>query len=293
VYKQFEWSYWGLLGAITWFPASCLSIFSVRLIGISIAQSIWSGVTILVAFSTGVCFFNESFTNLPLSILGVCFLVAGIVLISVSNLVSIKFIFERISYDPQNPQTLNKESNPLIFANTDNTAINDNEEETPKKLKKGVMYIMGISLSIIMGILNGMSMIPVKFEENAINYMFTFGVSQFFIGNLLVGFYFIIIKTAIFKDVTLSRAQLIKTSISGIICGTLWVIGYFGQVVSVLSTLGIAVGFVLIQTTIIISSLVGLIFFKELRGLLKILTFITGLVCVFGGVILLFYFKVV
>ena len=43
-YKNLYFSYPGILGALLWVPVSCLSIFCVQLIGISLAQSIWSGV---------------------------------------------------------------------------------------------------------------------------------------------------------------------------------------------------------------------------------------------------------
>jgi multidrug transporter EmrE-like cation transporter len=55
-----------------------LSIFAVRLSGISVAQGFWSGVTIIVSFLWGAVVFHEHIGNLAFALIGLALLLVGI-----------------------------------------------------------------------------------------------------------------------------------------------------------------------------------------------------------------------
>lgn len=288
-------SWYGLFGACLWVPASSLSIFAVRLVGISVAQSCWSGVTIVVAYVSGILICHEKFSNVYCQIIGVIFLICAIGCISLSKVVSLKFLRPKLDKPD--------ESTPVL----ENASLNDAQSEssytnpvyttlsTPPVAKKtsgtftSYKTLFGVLLAVFMGMFNGMSMVPAKFESNTFAYVFTFGVAQFFIGNVFVLFYFQI-KAIMCIEFTIKSANVLRSSASGLICGIIWVIGYAGQLGSVISPMGLSMGFVLIQTTIIISSIVGILFFKEIRGWLKLFVFSMGVLLIFPGVILLYFF---
>lgn len=73
----------GLVGAALWTPTSYLSLLAVKMIGLSIAQAIWAGASILVSFFWGAVIFGDSLVSLwgclgGLSLL--CIGIAGIAL---------------------------------------------------------------------------------------------------------------------------------------------------------------------------------------------------------------------
>jgi len=292
--SNIPYSVYGLMGAVLWVPASSLSIFAVRLAGISVAQSCWGGVTIITAYICGILICHETFSNLYCQIGGLLFLICGIVCISLSHIVTLNPL-KMVVEDDEGSVDFSSARVGQIDALVDElTPINDiettEEKIVAKKYKSRLYSGFGICIAIIMGIFNGISMVPAKFETNTFAYIFTFGVAQFFIGNVVVLFYFQL-KGIIFKDVSFNRTAICKTALSGLMCGTIWVVGYAGQLVSVWSTLGLSTGFVLVQTTIVISSIVGICLFKELRGWLKILVFSLGVLLIFPGVFLLYFFK--
>lgn len=43
--ESFAWTPWGILGATLWVPSSILAITGINLVGIAIAQGVWSGCT--------------------------------------------------------------------------------------------------------------------------------------------------------------------------------------------------------------------------------------------------------
>jgi multidrug transporter EmrE-like cation transporter len=56
---KYEFSYWGIIGAALWVPASIFSIYAIRFMGLSVAQGLWSGLTIVVSFLWGAAIFRD------------------------------------------------------------------------------------------------------------------------------------------------------------------------------------------------------------------------------------------
>ena len=84
-----------------------------------------------------------------------------------------------------------------------------------------------------------------------------------------------------------------KIRISGLygsMCGIIWSGACFAQVYAIV-ILGVALGGSLIQTTIIISSFVGIIGFKELRGLRQQIIFWFGIILIVPSAFLMSLFK--
>ncbi|KAL0488335.1 10 TM domain-containing transmembrane protein [Acrasis kona] len=78
IYNPWTFSYHGILGACCWVPASVCSIYAIKYIGIGIASGLWSGCIIIVSFLWGVIAFHDAVRNVPLTLLGLALLIAGI-----------------------------------------------------------------------------------------------------------------------------------------------------------------------------------------------------------------------
>ena len=125
ILSSYEMSYYGIIGASIWVPVSCLSIFCVQLIGISIAQTLWSSVSIIISYILGIVLFNEQFYGLVFIILSPILILIGTFIVALSDL-----------------------------------NISNN-----KNIKR---KIIGVCLSLFMGLLNGVSMIPLKLNKKGI-----------------------------------------------------------------------------------------------------------------------------
>lgn len=44
-FNDFHFTYWGIVGASLWVPASIFSIFAIKFLGISVATGLWAGLT--------------------------------------------------------------------------------------------------------------------------------------------------------------------------------------------------------------------------------------------------------
>jgi glucose uptake protein GlcU len=224
---------------------SLFSIFAVQIIGISIAQTVWSTIGIILGFTMGIIFFKEKFSNYIAPIFGILIISIGFILISFSGV---------------------KKGNKTVLS-----------------------YFMGMIFSILTGVLNNISSIPIKYDGSLLF------ISSFCIGEILtcgiLGLTYIIIKTIIIKKYTITFKDIRNGSIAGFICGIFWTIGYYGQFITISSSLGLSIGFVVIQISLVISSTIGIVFFKEIKGFIRIFIFIIALIIIFPGVFLLSYFK--
>lgn len=241
-----NFSWFGALGALIWVPASFLSILSVNLVGIGIAQTVWNIVSVITSFVLGISVLGEPFyyQYIPALIL----LVIGL---GISSTAEVIFTQDR---------TLDR--------------------------TKVFKYFAGIISATVMGLLNGCSMIPAKLGP-IYPYIATFGLIQFLLSNTILLIYYMI-STSITKFPTLTSESLRGVVTAGIMCGLLWSAGYAGQTVSVLSPYGLSVGFVSVQTCMIISSISGMIVYKELNNWKKKLQFAAGVIPIVVGVTLLY-----
>eukprot|EP00747_Dinoflagellata_sp_TGD_P218852 gnl/TRDRNA2_/TRDRNA2_91050_c0_seq1.p1 gnl/TRDRNA2_/TRDRNA2_91050_c0~~gnl/TRDRNA2_/TRDRNA2_91050_c0_seq1.p1 ORF type:complete len:408 (-),score=53.14 gnl/TRDRNA2_/TRDRNA2_91050_c0_seq1:77-1300(-) len=72
------WTWWSLLSASMWVPASLLCVLCVRDIGIALGQSVWSGTVAVVSFLWGQLYFRDGMNSPVAGSGGLVLLVGGI-----------------------------------------------------------------------------------------------------------------------------------------------------------------------------------------------------------------------
>ena len=77
-----------------------------------------------------------------------------------------------------------------------------------------------------------------------------------------------------------------KIFFHGALSGTLWSLGNVGQILSV-TYLGESIGMSIVQSQMIISGLLGILIFKEIKGTRTIAMWGVSAVVTFGGIVLL------
>ena len=78
----FDIQIWGILSGIIWSLANLLALYSVKLIGLARAPPFIAGFGIMISFTWGILFLNETFHSLILALIAVGLLIGGLPLVS-------------------------------------------------------------------------------------------------------------------------------------------------------------------------------------------------------------------
>ncbi|MBI3842299.1 MAG: hypothetical protein HY295_04035 [Thaumarchaeota archaeon] len=78
----FDIQIWGILSGIIWSLANLLALYSVKLIGLSRAPPFIAGFGIMISFTWGILFLDETFHSLILALVAVGLLIVGLPLVS-------------------------------------------------------------------------------------------------------------------------------------------------------------------------------------------------------------------
>lgn len=332
--KPFHFSYWGVIGAALWVPASIFSIFALRFLGLSIAQGLWSGATILVSFLWGSIVFRDPIKNGWLTALGMILLLLGILgvalcksddddssgggdvsgsgdstggeavtghsIINGGGAVSAATAYDRIHDEHEPNLHIDESDNHVVVGGTDmppkdsgehlehhttddhhhHVAIDDTASlDTPpllasnrrqkvvSMLKKSRNFILGLLCCAALGLFNGSMMVPARYNpEKSIIYCLSFGIGVMIVTPVLFVLYFLVKRE-------IPKFHVKDTLFPGLLVGFIWNLGNVGSTIAALSPLGLTVGFPLTQCALVVGGIVGIVFFRELRGWKAILQF--------------------
>jgi len=78
----FDIQIWGILSGIIWSLANLLALYSVKLIGLSRAPPFIAGFGIMISFTWGILFLDETFHSLILALVAIGLLIVGLPLVS-------------------------------------------------------------------------------------------------------------------------------------------------------------------------------------------------------------------
>jgi glucose uptake protein GlcU len=293
--RSFTWL--GTASAALWVPTSLLSLVAVKHIGISVGQSIWAGVTVIVSFIWGVALFQESPSQIGLAILGLILILIGIVGLSVCNSDKVKSLGRETKVQEQ----------PLLRDMSDK-AIEDTGSTSTKKV-----FLVGLVAAIGTGLTNGSMLVPAKYAakldtcHNAYRHLLSLLVFFFFFLShhsvlKISGQGFIVsfgigvaivtsVLAVLFYIVTRKRPVLKPSSMAlpAMVSGVMWSIGNYGSIFAA-QYLGLAVGFSLTQTALLVGGIWGLTLLKEIRGFLPITIWcVSAAILLAGSAILAIY----
>jgi len=231
---------------------------------LSVAQGTWSGLIIIVSFVWGL-YFGEHVKNVGLTVLGLILLLVGICGIAFSN--KIGGSNESIKLDSP--------------VNDEETLLSNAQTKDKYKIVKGVFFV------VMVGVFAGSTLIPLKFIEPqyvGLVYAVSFGIGVMIVTPVLAIFYFALIirKKPVF--------YIFDAAIPATASGLLWNCGNLGSIVATASPLGLTVGYPLCQCALLVAGLWGIIYFREIKGGIKIgFFFISALVLLTGAGLLSVY----
>jgi len=258
----FRFQYQGVISACLWMTSNVFGIFIQNTIGYPVGQGISSTTSIIISFLWGLIVIYP-IKDLPLSVLGLVFVGAGIagITMSSSDLLD-KFFNEDFSY-------------------SENEKINEMRKRVYLKPETSrAQTIIGVTCSLLQGLTQGTTLVPLFFLDpsDQTEFIVSFGIGVLIITPIFTIFYIFILYRCFEESLDMNFKLLV---FPGIFSGLLWNIGNYGCIFSSIF-LGLSCGFPLSQTYITIIGLWKIIF-KEIKGLKSIGLFGFSSIILIGG----------
>jgi glucose uptake protein GlcU len=304
-WHSFVWTWWAVLGAALWVPASVLSIYAIKYVGLAIAQSTWAGATILVSFAWGSLYFHDDIASGVGTAFALISMCTGLALLAVagSKVLSTHATFASLralsgatvhmdqlasdrNHDDRNHDELIVNDDDDDDDNDDAMLLqNDDASESESDMSPTKRFGLGMGCAFGLGLFNGSMLVPTRLtpdDATGVVYVGSFGVGVLLVTPILFVVYFgVQRRLPEFKW----RAALLPGSIAGV----LWNIGNIASIFATLG-LGLTIGFPLTQLALLVGSLIGIIVFDEMTHRLDIACWALGaFVLLVGAFLLSFY----
>jgi glucose uptake protein GlcU len=262
-YNPLYLTVWGILSAVLWMISSLLAIYAIQNAGLAVSQGIWSGFTIIVSFLWGALVFQETPSNIGLSVVGLFMLLFGIAGLSIAG----SDLLDR--WKNRKTENLNIEETSMELTSLTETTRKNNS-------------LFGIVCAASLALTNGSMLVPIKFspvEAQGINFLASFGIGVMAITPLISVLYFMLLRKSPVWDVK-------NLLLPGLVGGFMWNIGNWASIYAT-NILGYTVGFPLAQCALLIGGFWGIVLFKEIRGGLRIGFFVLSSCVMLGGAVVL------
>ena len=285
---SFTW--WGVASASLWVPTSLLSQVAVKFIGISVGQATWAGVTVIISFIWGVAIFHETPNWLGMALFGLVLILVGITGLSICNTDPVKSlearrVARRKKRDHDEERLLNSSDVEAVTIPVEQ----DVKENGPMSSRK--MLFIGVLAAFGTGLFNGSMLVPSKLVPadppglyTGSGFIVSFGFGVAIVTPALSIAYWII--ACIFFSGSFPKFQLKAALLPAMSCGVMWSIGNFGSIYAT-QYIGLAVGFSLTQTALMVAGIWGITLLREIRGLFPISIWVISALILLGGSTLL------
>jgi len=290
----------GVLFAALWIYSQICGFNAVQAIGYAVAPAIWIGVTITGSFLWGVLAFHTPVSNWPGAIAAIVLMISGVILAAYSSTLSDEqeskasgkhmSLTEESTKDSSDEEEEQRES-----AEDSSVELPDAGGSGDEDTVAGVgSFGLGVVYACLIGICNGSLMMPMTCFQIGCP---SIGVEAYtgdalaplaFLPSLACG---ILVAHPILFLMYWGRSMLAGTwpqfhfkevALPALLTGSFWGMGNFGAMFATVY-LGQVVGFPLTQCCLIISGSWGIFYFKEIRGMLAIGTFMVASVLLLAG----------
>ena len=275
----------GALAGLIFVGASSLSFVAVKHVGLSSGQGVFGGVAIIISFMWGTLGpspIGQAVISLPLSLVATALLLVGIGMIVACE--PIGATAQRLLCKGSRPI-----SNPPLLAVVEGPARTDVEDAGAGSSGKLSNRMIGFSSAVAVGVFGGSVLVPMGFlgpdykGARALAFLPSFGIGCLAGASLLVAAWYFIAGAPAFG----SR----YTVLAGIASGVTWNLGNVCQLVAMsVYLVPYGVAYPILQASLVVSGVLGIAVFRELRdrAAIGIFFFASGLV-VLGAILLGMY----
>lgn len=314
--QPFTFSAWGIVSGLFWVPAGIAAIYAVKHAGLAVSQGIWSSIIVLVSFAWGMLVFDEEVKSKTAACLAVFLMIIGLWGMSYySSPVILQVVEEGERRDHEKDFGHKKLKNLRytkcdsdIDENDDGLFMTKEDSETRmravrnKKCSKfePTIHQMGLAAAIFNGIWGGSVLVPMHYapdDVGGVGYVISFAIGASIVTLLLwiARFFFILFRLNNDNNNNRSYSEAYASLPSlhlkimwlpGSISGILWSIGNLCSMVSV-QYLGEGVGYSVTQSSMLVSGLWGMFYFREVKGIAPRLRWLGASLLTLLGILLL------
>lgn len=257
-------SSWGLLSGLSWVPAGIASNIAVRHLGIAYGQALWQTTIIITSFVWGCCILKDTTVkSVALTAIALSCLIGGVV--------GMALAFNAVQ-DSEECDDANVEFGAPSHTSEDGrdkgrrrglSDVRNSVAEVTATTKTRSTFA-GISAALFNGIWGGSNLVPASFAPyKGIDFVMSFVSGAMVVNILLFAGYVMLCKCRWKQDVPPMHFRIML--LPGFLTGLLWAVANFCSLYAV-SKLGQAIGYSLVQSSVVVSGLWGIAFFGEMRG---------------------------
>lgn len=282
-----EFTWWGLASGFSWVPAGVAAVVAVRHLGIARGQAIWQATIIWTSFMWGfVILQDEPVHNVWRTASSLLLLTAGVLGMTLSFKAHPRAADVLLRQAPSCTSSADL-SAPLPSDGGSSEARGAREmpcydlegtSHSTSALSPGPSWSLGLAAALFNGVWGGANLVPSHFAPvHGVHFVFSFGVGAMVANVVLLASYVAWIK--LWGDGrAVPSPEFRVMALPGFISGTLWSMGNFCALYAV-STLGQAVGYSLVQCSVVVSGLWGVLYYRELTGLSVLYWWLSCAVC--------------
>lgn len=253
---KFGFSLLGLLSGALFALSTGNAYLAIGYLGVSVAQGIWCGVSIIVAFLFGE-FFQSPVSKLWMAIIGLVLLLIGVI---------------GVAY-------IGKDSGEE-GSDVEEQLLEEGERKGFFRRRK--TFLLGLLAAVLTGILGGLIIAPQTFASSEFQGFAILPAMG--VGAVAGGAVILIVASLCQRD---WPAMLIDKGMPpGLLAGVVWNIANALSIVAI-KQIGYAVAYPVMQCGLFIAGLWGIIVFKEIRGRRNLLIYAGSGVILAAGIVLL------
>jgi hypothetical protein len=298
----FTW--WGVIASLPLVTANMVSFVVVKHIGVATGQGIWCGFVSVTSFLWGWLYFRHEPRSLALTLAGLGLQGLGVAGMSAAKTLSTKAAEPRdADGETASPSDLEASLVPALPAAPNPTAPNRTAPNRkgagrgtaalPVADKRGghprsESVAVGSALAVLVGVLAGSILVPQQLAParpfrdglDSLSFCFSFSAGA-------VAYVVLLLAADAAARGALPDLEARRVAVPGMLYGALWSVGNMCSVVAVLPPLGLAIGYPLTQGALVVSGLMGVCFWGELRGRGPVgVFFISSAVLIAGSVLM-------
>lgn len=274
---EFNFSSLGFASGALLVIAFTFSFLAIPLIGVSVAQGVWGGVSILVAFLWGVVALGNTITSWLGAIGAILLLLIGVTGIAFCDDLAKKLCAHYDGNDDAGRDSLSLQSalgsstldhhDLLLEDGIMHQSIADKTEDsrssTGAVAKGDSDFVRGIIFACVVGVSGGSILVPMHYvtkDAGGVVFIPSFGVGVIAAAPIITAVYSFTLEDLVYQDLYLWPCVPF-----GMLAGVIWNLGNALSIVGI-SYLGYGVAYPLMQCALVISGLWGILVFKEIKG---------------------------
>lgn len=274
-YEDYKFSPWGIVSGFLWVPAGAAAVVAVQNVGIACGQAVWQVTIMLSSLCWGLIFFHEKYVSLWGTFGFVGLLAIGVVGMTLSfNMKANKpELLEQEAAGPLAASMVsegttgstNSRGRVRTRSGMSDIRFRDDDLQAAGATEKGFVAstALGLGAALFNGIWGGANLIPSKIcPYHGIDFVISFGTGAAIANATMIIVYVCVAKILGWE---LPSPHFKVMAVPGFLSGILWSIGNFCSLY-VVNTIGVGIGYTLIQSSVIVSGAWGIFYYKEMHG---------------------------